>query len=31
MGKQTLGHQVGVVLLVNWAEVEEEVEVQCHL
>lgn len=33
MGRQALGHQLGVVLLVNWAEaeVEEKVEVQCHL
>ena len=29
-GRQALGYQVGVVLLANWAEVEE-VEMQCHL
>lgn len=26
MERQTLRHQVGVVLLANWVEVEEEVE-----
>lgn len=31
MGRQALGHQLGVVLLVNWVEAEEKVEVQCHL
>lgn len=31
MGRQALGHQVEVVLLANWVEVEEEVEMQCHL
>lgn len=31
MGRQARRHQVRVVLLAHWAEVEEEVEMQCHL
>lgn len=30
-GRQAFGHQVGAMLLANWVEVEEEVEMHCHL